>query len=159
MKQYLIYVESAPDPIYIECTEFEINYSFRKITFKDGNRNIAIFNFDNIIGFKNIENNPYIELRGENALLKREIDTLKARIKHLLQSNVIRLYDEKDPHTCDYKNDVLKFDEEYIKYKQAFDIMSLSTNCNECAKCNCEYSRFGEQVVYNCPFYVSKKVK
>jgi len=40
------------------------------------------------------------------------------------------------------------------KYKEAFDIISNSTSCNNCGKHKCRYKKIGDKVVYNCPHYM-----
>lgn len=86
--------------------------------------------------------------------LRNEIDRLKLRISHLLKSDIIREFDAKDRRTQEYKKDVSKFDEEFKKYKEAFEILSKCTNCNTCIKSrDCKYIKWGDYVVYNCPHF------
>lgn len=53
--------------------------------------------------------------------LKKEIESLTYRISHLLKSDTIREFDAKDRRTGQYKKDVTKFDEEFKKYKEAYE--------------------------------------
>lgn len=53
--------------------------------------------------------------------LRNQIDRLNLRISHLLKSDTIREFDAKDRQTRQYKKDVTKFDEEFKKYKEAFE--------------------------------------
>lgn len=60
-------------------------------------------------------NTTYIDveenLRKENERLQREQDVLVSRLRHLLQSAVIRKYDEIDWNTGTYKHDITELDQ------------------------------------------------
>lgn len=86
--------------------------------------------------------------------LAADYEALLKRFLHLTKSRVIQEYDTHDPKTHTYKNDISKFDEEYEKYKSAYEILLRCTNCNGCKKAGCcQYVEWGERVVYNCPHY------
>lgn len=84
-------------------------------------------------------------LENEIKILKKEIEILKIykersecyaaakesfeiRLKHLLQSEHIREYDEYDRKTHTYKKDIKQFDEKINTYKAAYEKL-LKCNC------------------------------
>lgn len=85
---------------------------------------------------------------------RAEFEALQARLRHLLTSETISKYDMHDRKTHTYKYDVSTFDEEYNRYKAAYDIMQNAPSCHTCIKQrDCEYIKMGDHVVYNCPHY------
>ena len=63
-------------------------------------------------------------LKDENYHLRGYSDSVVKRMQYLFQSDTIRQFDEIDRHTHQYKKDVTKFDEEFKRYKEAFEKMS-----------------------------------
>ena len=88
--------------------------------------------------------------------LIKEIESLRNRLRHLLISNNVSQYDEHDRNTHTYKRHIRELDEEFSKYKSAYDILLRCTNCNTCQKAHkCEFVEWGDRVVYNCPHFES----
>lgn len=50
------------------------------------------------------------ETKYEDTTIREERDLLKARLRHLLESETIRMFDEKDPRTHTYKRDISRLD-------------------------------------------------
>lgn len=74
-----------------------------KTTFIDGNKTI-------------IDTDYYIKLLGcenKNKELQSRINSLEKRLRHLLESDTIRLFDEVNPKTLEYKYDISMFDKDY----------------------------------------------
>lgn len=96
--------------------------------------------------------------RDEFEMLKKENESITKRISHLLKSDTIRRFDAVDRITSEYKEDVLKFDEEFKKYKEAFEILSECTSCNECKYFpSCGFFGCNDAVAYNCPHFARNK--
>lgn len=55
-------------------------------------------------------------LRAENEALRREVHVLEGRLRHLLQSKTIQLFDEKD-HSGNYVRDIKRLDTYGVHYK------------------------------------------
>lgn len=92
----------------------------------------AISDAKNCIGILEVENDKFkkdlvkSEARADD--LKTAVESLKKRLKHLLQSENIRQYDEHDPKTHTYKKDIKQFDKEINTYKAAYEKL-LKCNC------------------------------
>lgn len=74
-----------------------------KTTFIDGNKTI-------------IDTDYYIKLLGcenKNKELQSRINSLEKRLRHLLESDTISLFDEVNPKTLEYKYDISMFDKDY----------------------------------------------
>lgn len=74
-----------------------------KTTFIDGNKTI-------------LDTDYYTKLLGyesKNKELQSGIKCLEKRLRHLLESDIISLFDEVDPKTMEYKYDISMFDEVY----------------------------------------------
>lgn len=86
----------------------------------------------NYIGILEAENNKLkkdlitSEARADD--YNAAVDSLKKRLKHLLQSENIRQYDEHDPKKHTYKKDIKQFDKEINTYKAAYEKL-LKCNC------------------------------
>lgn len=63
------------------------------------------------------------KLKDENYHLRGYSDSIVKRMQHLFKSETIRQFDEIDRRTYQYKKDVSKFDEEFKRYKEAFEKM------------------------------------
>ena len=50
------------------------------------------------------------ETKSEDTTIREERDLLEARLRHLLESETIRMFDEKDPRTHAYKRDISRLD-------------------------------------------------
>ena len=91
----------------------------------------------------------------EILLLRENLEALQKRFNHLMKSDLVRQYDAYDRKTHTYKNDILKLDEEFNKFKSAYEILLNLTNCNTCEKAHkCEFVKWGDKVVYNCPHFI-----
>ncbi len=64
-------------------------------------------------------------LKDENYHLRGYSDSIVKRKQHLFQSEIIRQFDEIDRRTYQYKKDVSKFDEEFKRYKEAFELKNI----------------------------------
>lgn len=158
MNKYVIYTNVSDSPIIIECDSYGIDYNSNMLFLYKENTKVAVFNFENIVGFSCEINDPLYKIKQENALLKDHIETLEIRLKHLLQSNTIRTYDAKKDG--EYIYDVTELDGFFNKYREAFHVLSACTTCNECeASKECVFSNWGQKVVYNCPHFVAKGAK
>lgn len=113
MNKLAVYTNISTNPLIIECEQYSIDNKENKLYLYNQNNKVAVFNFENIIGFVAAENDPLYKLKNENAFLKDDIAELEARLKHLLQSNLIRLYDTRKDG--EYLYDITELDEEYKK--------------------------------------------
>lgn len=50
------------------------------------------------------------ETKSEDTTIREERDLLETRLRHLLESETIRMFDEKDPITHAYKRDISRLD-------------------------------------------------
>lgn len=50
------------------------------------------------------------ETKSEDTTIREERDLLETRLRHLLESETIRMFDEKDPRTHAYKRDISRLD-------------------------------------------------
>lgn len=68
----------------------------------------------------------YNEMQADTYRLKEKIYILEARLAHLLKSNTIHLFDEKDPKTQQYKRDIRRLDtygvdKKVLEHEQTID--------------------------------------
>ena len=57
---------------------------------------------------------------------KTDFDNLLKKLRHLLQSDFIRKYDEIDPKTGKYRKDIREVDNLYIKNSDTYDALSYA---------------------------------
>ena len=55
MSKYEVYINGLKNPLKVEADSWEIDFTQRKLLFKRGTKKIAIFNFDKINGFMEVE--------------------------------------------------------------------------------------------------------
>lgn len=78
----------------------------------------------NFIATKERQKAEIERLSDENYHLRGYSDSIVKRMHYLFQSKTIYQFDEIDRRTYQYKKDVTKFDEEFKRYKEAFEKMS-----------------------------------
>ncbi len=94
-------------------------------------------------------NTEKVRIYSKVADLEKEVMQLQSRLRHLLESEYIRSFDELDLEKGDYKRDIREAD----IAEDAYKILMESHSCNDCKnKGTLNFCPgIGQKVVYNCP--------
>lgn len=151
----------APSPMIGGHAGGQITETFAIVEYEDGTiQEVQPNRIKFVTGIINeYDFTPHDERKKDDELLRlrQEYEALHKRFLHLISSKVIQQFDEYDQRKLDYKFDVSKFDEEFLKYKSAYELLKCCKSCNQCIKSgNCKYIKWGECVVYNCPHFQNR---
>lgn len=84
---------------------------------------------------------------------EKNITTLENRLKYLLQSEAVRMYDEKDPRSHNYKRDILELDHLVFDSKREEKTAHWDINIDGyypfCSHC-CEATQYMSPYCPNC---------